>query len=133
MLRPTEDEPGQPGASWSGSVQAKLSDEQWQELIAADSPLHQRWEKYIDTAAAYLKQLQDAHIAVLWRPMHENNGTFFWWGGRPGPYGTAMLYREVYNRMVNVTTSITSSGSGIKTVPHPVASSTTISRAATIA
>ena len=34
--------------------------------------------------------------------MHENNGTFFWWGGHPGPYGTAMLYREVYNRMVNV-------------------------------
>ena len=102
MLRPTEDEPGKPGASWSGSVQAKLSDEQWQELITSDSPLHRRWEKYMDTAAAYLKQLQDAHIAVLWRPMHENNGTFFWWGGRPGPYGTAMLYREVYNRMVNV-------------------------------
>jgi mannan endo-1,4-beta-mannosidase len=56
----------------------------------------------MDTAAVYLKQLQDAHIAVLWRPMHENNGTFFWWGGRPGAYGTAMLYREVYNRMVNV-------------------------------
>jgi mannan endo-1,4-beta-mannosidase len=102
MLRPTEDEPGKPGSSWSGSVQARLSDDQWQELIASDSPLHQRWEKYIDTAAAYLKQLQEAHIAVLWRPMHENNGTFFWWGGHPGPYGTAMLYREVYNRMVNV-------------------------------
>ena len=102
MLRPTEDEPGKPGASWSGSVQAKLTDDQWQELITSDSPLHHRWEKYMDTAAAYLKQLQDAHIAVLWRPMHENNGTFFWWGGRPGPYGTAMLYREVYNRMVNV-------------------------------
>ena len=102
MLRPTEDEPGQPGASWSGSVQAKLTEDQWQELIASDSPLHKRWEKYMDTAAVYLKQLQDAHIAVLWRPMHENNGTFFWWGGHPGPYGTAMLYREVYNRMVNV-------------------------------
>jgi mannan endo-1,4-beta-mannosidase len=102
MLRPTEDEPGKPGASWSGSVQARLTDDQWLELIASDSPLHRRWEKYMDTAAAYLKQLQDAHIPVLWRPMHENNGTFFWWGGRPGPYGTAMLYREVYNRMVNV-------------------------------
>ena len=34
--------------------------------------------------------------------MHENNGSFFWWGGRPGQYGTAQLYREVYNRMVNV-------------------------------
>jgi mannan endo-1,4-beta-mannosidase len=102
MLRPTEDEPGQPGASWRGSVQARLTDEQWLELITSDSPLHARWEKYIDTAAGYLKQLQDANIAVLWRPMHENNGSFFWWGGRPGPYGTAQLWRELYNRMVNV-------------------------------
>jgi mannan endo-1,4-beta-mannosidase len=102
MLRPTEDEPGQPGASWGGSVQAKLTDDQWLELITSDSPLHQRWEQYMDTAAGYLKQLQDAHIPVLWRPMHENNGTFFWWGGRPGQYGTAQLFREVYNRMVNV-------------------------------
>jgi mannan endo-1,4-beta-mannosidase len=102
MLRPTEDEPGQPNVSWGGSVQAKLTDDQWLELITSDSPLHQRWEKYMDTAAGYLKQLQDAHIPVLWRPMHENNGTFFWWGGRPGQYGTAELFREVYNRMVNV-------------------------------
>ena len=100
MLRPTEDEPGTPGASWRGSVQARLTDEQWTELITPDTPLHQRWEKYMDTAAEFLKQLQDAHIAVLWRPMHENNGSFFWWGGRPGPGGTAQLYREVYARMV---------------------------------
>jgi mannan endo-1,4-beta-mannosidase len=100
MLRPTEDEPGKPGASWRGSVQARLTDDQWAELITPDTPLHQRWEKYMDTAAEYLKQLQDAHIAVLWRPMHENNGSFFWWGGRPGPGGTLQLYREVYARMV---------------------------------
>ena len=102
MLRPTEDEPGVPGASWGGSVQARLTDPQWLELITSDSPLHLRWEHYMDTAAGYLKQLADANIPVLWRPMHENNGTFFWWGGRPGEYGTAELYREVYNRMVNV-------------------------------
>ena len=29
MLRPTEDEPGKPGASWRGSVQARLTDDQW--------------------------------------------------------------------------------------------------------
>ena len=39
MLRPTEDEPGKANPdgraseSWRGSVQARLSDEQWQELI----------------------------------------------------------------------------------------------------
>jgi mannan endo-1,4-beta-mannosidase len=102
MLRPTEDEPGKPGASWRGSVQARLTDDQWAELITPDTPLHKRWEKYMDTAAGYLKQLQDAHIPVLWRPMHENNGGFFWWGGRPGMGGTAQLYREVYARMVYV-------------------------------
>jgi mannan endo-1,4-beta-mannosidase len=103
MLRPTEDEPGPShDESWKNSVQARLTDDQWQELITSDSPLHQRWEKYMDTAAEYLKRLQDAHIPVLWRPMHENNGKFFWWGGRPGPSGTAQLYREVYYRMVNV-------------------------------
>jgi mannan endo-1,4-beta-mannosidase len=108
MMRPTEDEPGKANPSggtseaWRGSVQARLNDDQWLELITSDSPLHQRWEKYMDTAAGFLKQLQDAHIPVLWRPMHENNGTFFWWGGRPGPYGTAQLFREVYYRMVNV-------------------------------
>ncbi|HEY9139852.1 MAG TPA: glycosyl hydrolase [Bryobacteraceae bacterium] len=102
MLRPTEDEPGKPGASWRDSVQARLSDDQWEELITPDTPLHKRWEKYMDTAAVYLKQLQDAHIPVLWRPMHENNGSFFWWGGRPGMGGTAQLYREVYARMVYV-------------------------------
>lgn len=102
MLRPTEDEPGTPGESWRGSVQAHLTDEQWAELITPDTPLHKRWEHYMDTAAGYLQQLQDAHIPVLFRPMHENNGTFFWWGGRPGMGGTAELYREVYTRMVNV-------------------------------
>jgi hypothetical protein len=67
MTRPTEDEPVKPGTGWSGSVQAKLTEDQWQELIASDSPLHQRWEKYMDTAARYLKQLQDANIPVLCR------------------------------------------------------------------
>jgi mannan endo-1,4-beta-mannosidase len=102
MLRPTEDEPGTPGASWRGSVQARLTDDQWAELITPDTPLHKRWEKYMDTAAGYLKQLRDARIPVLFRPMHENNGNFFWWGGRPGMGGTAELYRQVYARMVYV-------------------------------
>jgi len=102
VVRPTDDEPVKPGAGWRGSVQAKLTDEQWQDLITPDTPLHKRWERYIDTVAAYLKQLQDARIPVLWRPYHENNGDWFWWGGRPGEAGFAALYRMTYARMVYV-------------------------------
>ena len=86
---------GRAGESSRGSVQAKLTDDQWQEPITPDTPLHQRWEKYIDTAAVYLKQLRNAHIPVLWRPMHENSGSFFWCGRRPGPGGTAHYYHEL--------------------------------------
>ena len=29
-----------------------------------------------------LKELQDANVVVLWRPFHEMNGGWFWWGGK---------------------------------------------------
>jgi len=49
-----------------------------------------------------LKQLQDANVPVLWRPYHEMNGDWFWWGGRyDGKYTTAALYRQIFDRLVN--------------------------------
>ncbi len=43
------------------------------------------WEKaFVDydlaNLATYLKLLQDADIPVLWRPLHEAAGGWFWWG-----------------------------------------------------
>jgi mannan endo-1,4-beta-mannosidase len=49
-----------------------------------------------------LAQLRDAHVPVLFRPYHEINGNWFWWGGRPGKDGSAALYRQLYDRFVNV-------------------------------
>lgn len=34
----------------------------------------------IDTIAGYLKLLKDKHIPVIWRPLHEAGGKWFWWG-----------------------------------------------------
>ena len=41
-------------------------------------------------------------MPVLFRPYHEMNGSWFWWGGRPGPEGSAALYRQIYDRYVHV-------------------------------
>jgi mannan endo-1,4-beta-mannosidase len=38
----------------------------------------------IDTIAVQLKRLQDAGVPVLWRPLHEAEGKWFWWGAK-GP------------------------------------------------
>jgi hypothetical protein len=97
VVRPVDNEPG----GWKESVQNKLTDFEWSELITPGTNLNKRWMAQIDTAAGYLKRLQEAKIPVLWRPYHENNGDWFWWGGRPGERGFIALYRMTYDRMVN--------------------------------
>jgi mannan endo-1,4-beta-mannosidase len=84
------------------SVQGKLLDAQFKDLLTPGTLIYTRWMEQVDTIAYYLKQLQDAHVPVLWRPYHEMNGNWFWWGGRwEGKYTTAALYRQIFDRLVN--------------------------------
>jgi len=55
----------------------------------------------IDTIAGYLKQFKDARIPVIWRPLHEAAGGWFWWGAK-GPAACKALWILMYNRMVTV-------------------------------
>ncbi|GMK39178.1 hypothetical protein PCCS19_22320 [Paenibacillus sp. CCS19] len=54
----------------------------------------------IDAIAVQLKRLQDAHVPVLWRPLHEAEGGWFWWGAK-GPEPAKQLYRLMYDRFTN--------------------------------
>jgi len=80
----------------------KLTDAEWNELITPGTVINKMWQEDIDLVAVYLKQLQDANIPVLWRPYHEMNGIWFWWGNRPGENGFKKLWVMTYNRMVNI-------------------------------
>ena len=58
------------------------------------------WEKaFVDydlaNLAAYLKLLKDADIPVLWRPLHEAAGGWFWWGT------DAEAYKALWKYMFN--------------------------------
>ena len=54
----------------------------------------------IDVIAGYLKQFKDANIPVIWRPLHEAAGGWFWWGAKGAePYKT--LWRLLFDRLVN--------------------------------
>jgi mannan endo-1,4-beta-mannosidase len=67
---------------------------------------HPEGEKYrlmladIDTIAKELAKLRDAGIPVLWRPLHEASGGWFWWGNR-GSEGYLRLYKLLFDRLVN--------------------------------
>lgn len=54
----------------------------------------------IDAIAEQLLRLRDAGVPVLWRPLHEAEGGWFWWGAQ-GPEPAKELYRLMYDRMVN--------------------------------
>jgi mannan endo-1,4-beta-mannosidase len=104
---PTTDEPGTfrplPGSDpkMLKSVSGQLLDDQFRDVLTPGTPLYEHWCKQVDVIAGYLKQLQDAHVPVLWRPYHEMNGDWFWWGGRTGQYSTIALYRQLFDRFVN--------------------------------
>lgn len=54
----------------------------------------------IDSIATQLKKFQRAGIPVLWRPLHEAPGAFFWWGAHgPAPYKA--LWHLLYRRLTN--------------------------------
>lgn len=53
----------------------------------------------VDIVSGYFKQLQDKGIAVVWRPLHEASGGWFWWGVASAEC-YVQLYRLVFDRMV---------------------------------
>jgi mannan endo-1,4-beta-mannosidase len=77
----------------STGVLSKLTDAQWQELITDGTALNRNWKSRMDEVAVYLRDLKNNGVEVLFRPLHEMNQGAFWWGGRPGPQGTARLYQ----------------------------------------
>jgi mannan endo-1,4-beta-mannosidase len=54
----------------------------------------------IDAIAAQLKRFQDAKVPVLWRPLHEAGGGWFWWGAK-GADACKKLYDIIFDRMTN--------------------------------
>ena len=79
----------------------KMSDKEWLEILTPGTPMHEQWLKDIDKAAEPLKALQAQNIPVLWRPYHEMNGMWFWWGNRRGENGYAKLWKMMYDRYTN--------------------------------
>lgn len=54
----------------------------------------------IDVIAEELKKFQRARVPVLWRPLHEAEGRWFWWGAK-GPEPCIKLWRLVFDRMTH--------------------------------
>lgn len=54
----------------------------------------------IDFISGLLKELQNENIPVIWRPLHEAAGGWFWWGAK-GAAPCKKLFQLMFDRMVN--------------------------------
>jgi mannan endo-1,4-beta-mannosidase len=86
---------------FKGGIISKLTDEQWKELLTPGTPLYEKWRKQMDLLAFHLILLRDAKIPVIFRPYHEMNGDWFWWGGRKGKDGFIALWNQLYKYYTN--------------------------------
>ncbi|MDF1572556.1 MAG: glycosyl hydrolase [Bacteroidales bacterium] len=55
----------------------------------------------IDAIAVQLQRFEDAGVPVLWRPLHEAGGGWFWWGAH-GPEPCLKLYDLIFTRLMQV-------------------------------
>lgn len=73
------------------SITKALEEGTWEnEKILAD----------IELIAGEFKKLKDADVPVLFRPLHEAEGAWFWWGAE-GPEPCKKLYRLLYDKLTN--------------------------------
>ncbi|MBP3309189.1 MAG: glycoside hydrolase [Ruminococcus sp.] len=74
------------------SISNALKEGTWEnEVLMAD----------IAYIAEQLTKLKEADVPILWRPLHEAEGAWFWWGAE-GPEPCKELYRLLYDQLTNV-------------------------------
>ncbi len=59
------------------------------------------YNAYLDIIADYANQLADDDIPVMFRPLHENTGSWFWWGSTNSEESFKSLYRYTRDYLEN--------------------------------
>lgn len=54
----------------------------------------------IDNISALMKRMEEENVTVMWRPLHEASGGWFWWGAS-GVDAYKWLWKLMYERMTN--------------------------------
>jgi len=72
-----------------------------EKALSPDSLEYMSMIKDMDMIADQLKLFKAANVPILFRPLHEAHGSWFWWGAK-GPKPYIELYRLMYDRFTNL-------------------------------
>ncbi|MBD3322096.1 MAG: hypothetical protein GF350_13440 [Chitinivibrionales bacterium] len=85
-------------SAWTGKRQTPVD---VGKVVTPGTAEYERAVMEIDTMAARLKLIEAANIPVLFRPLHEIDGGWFWWTDSQTPENTARLWQLMYDRLTN--------------------------------
>ena len=89
------------GSDFRGShTESMNSDLNWNAALTEGTAEYNALIAGMDKGAKALKELQEAGIPVIWRPFHEFDGKWFWWG-KGGAENFKKLWRIMYDRYTN--------------------------------
>lgn len=67
------------------------------QMVTPGTPEHKQALSEMAATADKLQVFEDAGIPVLWRPLHEIDGGWFWWTDKEKPENTAQLWRMMFD------------------------------------
>jgi len=70
-------------------------------MVTPGTPEYKQMFTELEQVANTLEKFRDAGIPILWRPLHETDGTWFWWSDRKNPKNTVKLWRIMYKYFTN--------------------------------
>ncbi len=105
-------------SAWTGKRKNPVNLSQ---VVTPDTPEYRQLLKELAHTADILQKFQDADIPVLWRPLHEIDGGWFWWTDKDHPENTARLWQIMFDyfthtRKLNNLIWVYSAGEGNKSV-----------------
>ena len=92
------------GGAYTDDAWSSLTDAEWAALVTPGTTLYNAMIEDIDYHIVnFLKRLTDANgpIPILFRPLHEIDGGWFWWTCKSDPAKTAALYNILQDRVRN--------------------------------
>ena len=88
------------GINGYGYQESKDDVPDFDKLLTEGTPEHEAMIANWDKAATALAELRDSGVPVLWRPFHEFDGGWFWWG-KGGAENFKKLWQLMYDRYTN--------------------------------
>jgi mannan endo-1,4-beta-mannosidase len=81
---------------WTGGSAWQRKATSLTDLTDSGSDAHAAWVRELDGVVESLAELSNAGVVVLWRPFHEMNGGWFWWGRRD-PEDYVVLWKHMFD------------------------------------